>query len=146
MHWFDGVAQRHQRAFLTGFLVVCIGVAAASTAEAWSGGSNRLRAALVAAWLVGITCAVAHQLLRRRRGRLIVRDPQDRAEARERALAQRNLWLWPVVGGAAAAAAAGGHVVTVLGALFGGLLLGYAPLLLYVALVLRPGATNRSSG
>jgi hypothetical protein len=73
-----------------------------------------------------------------RAGRLIVRDPTTRLTLRQRNQALASRWAGWIAAVAIIAVLFLPQVTAAAMALFGGLLLGYAPVVLWIAWVIRP--------
>src|SRR4051794_22010923 len=80
--WIQPWARAHERAFLTLVMTVVLVVVAVNNAQAWRDGDQRLRIVLAVTWALGLLLAAVFQLVRRRQGRLIIRDPEERERAR----------------------------------------------------------------
>ena len=134
----DRWARGHERLALVGFLCFILGVAVWNNAEAWRDGDQRLRIALAATWILGVSFTAVVQLVRWRQGRLMILDPEQRELQRAANLQQRSRWMWPAVGVALGLGALGGNFLAVIMAAFASLILGYTPLLLYIVFIIRP--------
>jgi hypothetical protein len=136
--WIQPWARAHERAFLTLVMAVFLAVVAVNNAQAWRDGDQRLRIVLAVTWALGLLFAAGFQLVRWRQGRLIIRDPEERERVRAANAERSGRYTWPIVGVAIGLAALGGDVVAVLLAAFGSLIVGFGPLVLYIAFVVRP--------
>ena len=96
------------------------------------------RVAVGAAWALSALGGLAVQLVHRRRGTLILRDPRERAANRSRIRKSLPGWLAVGVGGALSLGAFGHTVKGVVFGLLGGFTLSFLPLLLWIAWMLRP--------
>jgi hypothetical protein len=139
-------AYRHERLFLSTFLLTCIAVAAWACWEAYKTGERELRITLLAAWSGGVAFAIVQQVVLWRRGRLIVRDVAQREANREQNRSLARLLVAPAIGLSLIAGIVLGDAKAVVLALFGSLMLGYAPVLLWIAFVLRPDQEPRAPG
>jgi hypothetical protein len=139
-------ARKHERAFLTVVLTAVVAVAAAVAVAAWRDGDAAVRWAVAAAWLVPLLAVAGAQVRLYRRDRLILRAPGERSANRVAVLAARDATLAgrppPVhlltLALSLALGIAVGEPQAVVMSAFGGAVLGFAPVMLYIAFVVRP--------
>jgi hypothetical protein len=131
-------ARDHERLFISLFMAVVIAAAVGAGVDAWGDADGETRLAIVLAWAIPFAGLALYELLLWRRGRLLVTDPEERAIARERNARQARIWIWPAVGLAVVLGVLGGQPQAIVLGMFGGAILAMAPVLLYVAFVLRP--------
>jgi hypothetical protein len=129
---------RNERLLLTSFFAVTITACALFSWEGFREGDESLRVGIIGAAAVGLVGTAVHQLVLWRRGELIVHDPEVRERNRERN--QRvGIPLGSALGGLLLAVGfVLGDAKALLFALGGSVLLGYAPVLLWIAFVIRP--------
>jgi hypothetical protein len=138
-------ARRHERVFLTAFLGVCLPVLALIVLAGFRDGGDAVRVAIVAVGAAGLLGSVAHQVVLWRRGDLILRDKKARERNRTR-IEKVGKPLGYALGGAAVAAGAVlGEVETILATLFGSVMLGYTPVLMWIAHVYLPAEKRREA-
>jgi hypothetical protein len=131
--------RRNERLWLTVFFAAVITVSALVSRQAFRDGDHSLRVAILVAAAVGLIGAVAHQVVLWRRGELIVRDREQRERNRERNLRVGRPLGWAIAGAVLIAGVYFGDVKALFLALVGAMLLGYTPVLLWVAFVVLPG-------
>ncbi len=129
--------RRNERLYLTVFFTVFLALAGLFAWEGYRDGDETQRTAIVVVAAVGLAGTVIHQLVLWRRGTLILRDPEQRERNRER-IDRGPMQLGWALGVAAVLAAGYFGGKGAIFALFGSLLLGYTPVLLWIAWVVRP--------
>jgi hypothetical protein len=137
---FERWVRRHERQYLTAFFTVFLTLAALFAFEGYRDGDETQRAAIVVATALGLAGTLIHQLVLWRRGRLILRDPEERRLNRKR-IDRGPTRLGSVLATAALLTAGyfGGRGGVF--ALLGSVLLGYTPVMLWIAWVVRPDRT-----
>lgn len=116
------------------FFAFCLVGMGAAAADAFSRGHGTR---VAVAWIAGIAVVSVVMAVRHAPGRLILRRADDREEQRLKNESSRS-WSWPIVCLVVVVAAAGGAARDVAFGALGGALTAMAPVLLWVAFVLRP--------
>jgi hypothetical protein len=130
----DRWVQRHERLFLTLFLGVVVAVLTVMTVSA-AGDGHAL--ALAGAWIAGFGIAALLMYHRHRSGRLILRRAEDREVQREKNRASVPIG-WALAGALVVVTAVGGLTADLAVAVVAGVLTAFAPVVLWIAYVLRP--------
>jgi hypothetical protein len=129
---------RHERFFLTTFLVAGIAVCAIASWMAFRDGDTAQRVGMVVAAAVGLAGTAVHQFVLWRRGEFIVLDPEQRERNRERNTRTGIPVAYALVGAFLIAAVVLEDLRVLILPLLGGATLGITPGLLWVAWVVRP--------
>lgn len=135
-----GKSTLRERVFLPAFLLVLvIGLAVIAYVDAPDAPDAHARLAAGITWLVAAGIGTGQQLVLARKGRLILRRAVDRDRARVTNRRWATTWAWALIGIAVALTAVlTGSAKSVLAAAFGGYLAAIAPVMLYIAFVVRP--------
>ena len=133
---------RDERVFLS--LVFVIGVAALAffsfdeVGDVPAAERTAARNAVVVSWVLAAAVGILYQLWLWVNGRLILRDPRDRAENHGRITRALPVTTAVMIAVALAVGALTGPVKGVLFGMFGGFILSITPVMLYIAFRLRP--------